>query len=119
MDTISTHYHQSAFSKLTKYESFINPEVSWRNKYKNGDPLQGPKFIGSRTFLVWVTDLWHLSKTSMLLCFSFAIVLYTPIFGIVDSLIYWTLFGFVFEGFWSIVWKSKLINNLFKKCNEI
>ena len=27
--------------------------LSWRNKYKNGDPAQGERFFGSTTFLVW------------------------------------------------------------------
>jgi hypothetical protein len=46
----------------TKYLKglFWNPLISWKNKYKNGDPKQGPKFWGSTTFLVGVTDAWHL-----------------------------------------------------------
>lgn len=34
--------------------------TSWKNKYKNGDPRKGPRFFGSTTFLVWLTDGWHL-----------------------------------------------------------
>lgn len=34
--------------------------VSWRNKYRNGDPGQGPAYFGSTTFLVWTTDAKHL-----------------------------------------------------------
>ncbi len=46
----------------TKYLKglFWNPLISWKNKYKNGDPKQGPKFWGSTTFLVAITDAWHL-----------------------------------------------------------
>ena len=41
---------------------YWQPEISWRNKYKNGDPAQGRKFPGSTTWLVWTTDGWHLMK---------------------------------------------------------
>ena len=33
---------------------------SWVNKWKNGDPKQGEKFIGSSTVFVIFTDAWHL-----------------------------------------------------------
>ncbi len=35
---------------------------TWRNKYRNGDPLQGPKFPGATTWLSWLTDGWHFFK---------------------------------------------------------
>lgn len=41
-----------------------NPEISWKGKYKNGDPAQGPAFFGSTTFLVWTTDRYHLFRTA-------------------------------------------------------
>ena len=69
MDTLSFRYNKSIFSKYPKYENFLNPEKSWLNKYKNNDPDLGPKFFGSTTFLVWTTDLWHLSKTIMIISF--------------------------------------------------
>jgi hypothetical protein len=58
MDKINFHYSTSIFKKLNPL--FWNPEVSWRNKWKNGDVNQGEKFFGSSTFLVWTTDAWHL-----------------------------------------------------------
>ena len=33
---------------------------SWANKYRNGDPAQGPAFWGSTTLFVLATDCWHL-----------------------------------------------------------
>lgn len=47
--------------------------LSWRNKYKNGDPAQGERFFGSTTFLVWTTDLYHLSNTVRDLSQSFSV----------------------------------------------
>lgn len=60
MDTLVFHYSTSKFSNLDPL--YWNPSLSWRNKYKDQDPAKGPKFWGSTTFLVWVTDGWHLAK---------------------------------------------------------
>lgn len=43
-------------------DQFWNPTLSSTNKYKNHDPSQGPKFLGSTTFLVFTTDGYHLSR---------------------------------------------------------
>lgn len=40
-----------------------NPVLSARNKYRNGNPAEGPKFFGSTTFLAWTTDKYHLNNT--------------------------------------------------------
>lgn len=37
--------------------------ISWRNKWRNGDPQQGEAFLGSSTVFVWSTDALHLSGT--------------------------------------------------------
>lgn len=42
---------------------FWNPSLSWRNKWKNGDPAQGEKFFLSSTLLVGLTDGYHLLRT--------------------------------------------------------
>jgi hypothetical protein len=58
-------YHFDAFNAVTptgKNRNFFDPRVSWKNKYKNGDPDQGRKFIGSTTFLVMFTDFDHLGN---------------------------------------------------------
>jgi hypothetical protein len=57
-DTVSFHFFESVFKELNM--DWWNPNISWANKYKNQDPSQGPKFFGSTTFMVWVTDAWHL-----------------------------------------------------------
>ena len=45
-------------------DSFWDPKISWRNKWKNGDPAQGERFPGSSTIFVFLTDAWHLAKFS-------------------------------------------------------
>jgi hypothetical protein len=61
MDTLQFHYSISKFYHL-KNKTFWNPSESWKNKYKNGDPMDGPKFPLSTNLLVGVTDAWHLFK---------------------------------------------------------
>jgi hypothetical protein len=41
---------------------FWNPNESWVNKWKNGDPAQGEKFPLSSTALVFTTDAYHLFR---------------------------------------------------------
>lgn len=43
-------------------DQFWKPSLSGANKYKNGDPKQGAKFPGSRTWLVFTTDGYHLTR---------------------------------------------------------
>jgi len=80
-DTLAFHYTSSIFPRgdgeylLGAGESFWNPDISWRNKWKNGDPEQGERFLGSSTFLDWTTDGWHLFQFIMLTAFQLAIAL--------------------------------------------
>lgn len=61
MDTLQFHYISSIFKNFEN-NIFWDPEVSWRNKYKDGDPKKGPKFLFSDTLFVGLTDAWHLFK---------------------------------------------------------
>lgn len=79
MDVLSFRYKTSIFSKYPKLQEFFNPEESWVNKYKDNNPELGPKFFGSKTFLVFLTDAWHLAKMLMITSFTLAIVFYNPI----------------------------------------
>jgi hypothetical protein len=57
MDFLQFHYRP-----IFKNELFWNPELSWKNKYKDGDPMKGPKFLFSTTLFVALTDGWHTMK---------------------------------------------------------
>lgn len=61
MDKLQFHYDVSVF-KYFKNQYFWNPNLSWRNKYKNGDPSNGEKFFLSKSLLVGFTDAWHMFK---------------------------------------------------------
>lgn len=62
MDTVQFHFDRSRFSKF-KNQSFWDPRISWKNKWKGGNPSLGEKFKFSSTFFVGITDAWHLFKT--------------------------------------------------------
>ena len=58
--SVNSHWTLKDFYvKLLSLE-FLNKDVSWRLKWKNRDPNEGPRFFGSTTFLVWLTDGEHL-----------------------------------------------------------
>lgn len=102
MDVITYRFDTSIFSKLVQLKWFIDPKVSWRNKYKNGDPAQGPVFPFSTSILCAITDLWHLAKNIMLVLLYSAITCYSSIFNpVLDIILYYIVFGCTFELFWS------------------
>jgi hypothetical protein len=106
MDTLSFHYNQSIFVDYPQLRQFLDVNHSWRNKYKNKDHRQGRAFFGSTTFLVWLTDGWHLFKCAMLLCFAISIVFYKPLNNpVLDIFIFYVWFGIVFELFFAYVLK--------------
>ena len=61
-EELSHHYNnfKKVFPKAN--DQYWDPKISWTNKYKNGDPTQGPKHFGSTTFLVWTTDGYHMTR---------------------------------------------------------
>ena len=96
MDSLQFHYQNSIFRNLNA--QYWDPSKSWRNKYKGGDPSLGPKFIGSTTFLVWISDGWHLMQMFFLNSMILAIVFYTNIFNIwIDFIILTLLFKIIFQ----------------------
>lgn len=76
MDTLEFHYDESIFWKHD--DSFMDPSVSWINKYKSNTDLT-PRFFGSTTFLVFITDGWHLAQFFFLNTFFIALILYSPV----------------------------------------
>jgi hypothetical protein len=65
IESISFHYDNGfkpRFKKLN--DQFWDPCKSWTNKYLNGDPKQGEKFMGSTTCFAFTTDAYHMLRTS-------------------------------------------------------
>ena len=107
MDTCNFHFEQSIFFN----NEWFNMKESWKNKYKDRDPLKGPAFFGSTTFFVWVTDAWHFFQQIMLSSLFLSIILALSLF-ISLNWYYWILIFFglkslmtvTFELFWSKIW---------------
>jgi hypothetical protein len=59
-DTLYHHYYNSIFNTRIFNSSFWNPEFSYLNKYKNRVIDNGEAFTFSTTYLVFLTDAWHL-----------------------------------------------------------
>ena len=57
-------------------DNFWNPNISWQNKWKNGNLDEGRRFPGSTTIFVWTTDGYHLTKTMTKACITASIVLH-------------------------------------------
>ena len=97
MDIMNFHYSTSIFS-ICANQQWLDPSISWKNKWKNGDPNQGEKFIGSSTIFVFITDFWHFTKFLMLLFISAAIIFHSPfIVWWIDFLIIYCVFTITFE----------------------
>ena len=78
MDILVHKFEASIFSDL-KNASFWNPLESWRNKWNAAALNQGvykDRFWLSSTYLVWLTDGWHLTKSIFLFWVGLAIVLF-------------------------------------------
>jgi hypothetical protein len=74
MDVLSFRFDRSVFASFTGQRQWLDPRVSWTNKWKDGDPRQGEAFPLSSTALVGLTDAWHLAKSAMLLCLCLTIL---------------------------------------------
>ena len=57
-------FHPDAFFKAfpDANKQWFDPRISWKNKYKNGDPAQGAAFPLSTNVLVMFTDQYHLNN---------------------------------------------------------
>lgn len=93
-DTLQFHYYDSIFTRFK--EQFWNPTISWRNKYKDHDAPTPkiPRFFGSTTIFVSLTDAWHLfkslAKISLFISLYFLLLSDSKNLIIVFILLYWS-----------------------------
>lgn len=66
MDKLQFHFHKSIFKldPVRYNQQFWDPTLSWSNKYKEGSMTE-PKFFGSTSYFVFLTDAWHLFQMVM------------------------------------------------------
>jgi len=72
-DNLQFKYDQTIFVNNPK---FWNPEISWKNKYKDWPTDKRAKFPMSTTSLVFLTDGWHLSRTISRTSFRISTITY-------------------------------------------
>ena len=109
MDTLQFHFFKSIFSNFKK-QLFWDPVVSWRNKYKNGDPDKGPKFPFSTTLLVGLTDGWHFFKLLRnLFLFVGVLLLVLSLNGFWVSLLWVSVSRFLFGIFFTLFYSKILL----------
>jgi hypothetical protein len=74
-ETLMFHWSafHTAFPKANA--NWFNPQTSWKNKYREGDPVKGAKFPMSTTALVLVTDQYHFDNFINRTCWMSAIML--------------------------------------------
>ena len=61
-ETLMFHWKAFRHSFPKANPEWFNPNISWRNKYKNGDSEAGAKFPLSTSVLVAFTDQYHLNN---------------------------------------------------------
>lgn len=110
LQTLMWHPDTNILSK--KYSNFWNPNYSYKNKYARytGTDIPNlimmkPRFFGSTTFLVWLTDGWHLVDKFFITFIMLAIVNYShmTMYAIADFIIYYLVFTGVFELVWRLL----------------
>jgi hypothetical protein len=76
MDKLQFHYHKCIFKfdPVRYNQNFWDPTLSWSNKYKEGSMTE-PKFFGSTSYFVFLTDAWHLFQMLMLICLFIGIAI--------------------------------------------
>lgn len=70
-------------------KTFWLKDLSWQNKWKNGDKKQGEKFFGSSRWFVLFTDAWHLFGVLFRTTFAKAYICV----GLLISVNIWYSFG--------------------------
>jgi hypothetical protein len=58
-EELQHHYWKVKIKFPNMNDQFFDPSISWKNKYKNGDPSQGEAYFGSTTMFVAGTDGFH------------------------------------------------------------
>jgi len=113
MDTLKNHYTTSIFKD--KDPQFWNPNVSWTNKYIDGDVNKGHKKITilgfSFNYPDALTDAWHILKIIR----EFSIVISITSggwigfnFSFIWLLVYFGLLGIIRNNCFSLFWDKIL-----------
>lgn len=99
-NAIKDHYDNSIFSliKNKKIIQWIDPRISWENKYKWGKGKKIPTFL-FKTIFVWITDLWHFCEMLNRFWYAIATVKFVSILPFCDALYVFILVACCFVPF--------------------
>ncbi len=61
-ETLQFHWKEFHRQHPGANTQWFYPTESWKNKYKNNDPEQGPKYFLSTSVLIMFTDQYHLNN---------------------------------------------------------
>lgn len=104
MDVSQFHYSTSIFTKFNK-PMIYDGSVSWKNKYVDydgGDRRMKKWLFGLFNIPAAFTDAWHFFKSTMIVLFVLAIVLYNPVFGmLIDFFVIGAIWNLVFLAFYN------------------
>jgi hypothetical protein len=99
MWTLQFRFYRSVFFSLEN-EQFWNPKLSWKNKWKLKEGRMVEKFPFSSTFLVFLTDAFHLFQffflNSIIILISLLVSQLYEINIIIMFVGIRTLFGLIF-----------------------
>jgi hypothetical protein len=100
MDTSSHHFHTSIFKKLNPI--WWDGEISWKNKYVNGNPSLGfRKIWRDINYPVQLTDCWHFFKTLMIIFLTLSVVTFDS--NLIINFYYYILYLIIYGIVWNIV----------------
>ena len=110
MDKLQFHYHKCIFKQNpVKYDqSFWDASISWQNKYKENSMTE-PKFYGSTTIFVFLTDAWHLFKflRNLFLFIGLPLMSIGPVNILISIIVARVVYGLVFTYFFDKVLSIK------------
>jgi hypothetical protein len=114
MDKTNHHYSKSIFVKLNPM--WWNGEISWKNKYIDGDSTLGLRklfsksngLLGKINYPVQLSDAWHFFKTLMIIFLVLSVITFdsSSLTSFTDYLIIFISYGVI----WNIIFSLSLIH---------
>lgn len=98
MDTSSHHYSTSIFKDLNPM--WWNGEISWKNKYIDGDFNKGFRKWWRFNYPVQLTDCFHFFKTLMIIFITISIVTFDS--SLIKNGYYLIFYIFMYGVIWNI-----------------
>jgi hypothetical protein len=117
MDKTNHHYSKSIFVKLNPM--WWDGEISWKNKYINGDSTLGlrklfPKsngLLGKINYPVQLSDAWHFFKTLMIIFLVLSVITFdsSSLTSFTDYLIIFISYGVIWNIIFSLFYNNFLV----------